>query len=188
MPKIVEYFTIEERNSHLIDKEVNAFIKEGWQPFGSLAMSTGLIERAGALPEFETLFCQPVVKYADERPAPAEKEKHYLIIGGYIKEPTGCTWGQMGMDDVLSEDPKSTFQEINPLECPICQDMGLVPVPVAKPPSGEIHFLVDGIGCVNGADGVEHILRSYPDAKLKVVTAEKCPNCHGSNKYTIRRR
>jgi len=48
-------------------------------------------------------------------------DAHYLIIGAHFKKPIGCTWGQGGKEDVLSEDTLATFEEINKNDCPICK-------------------------------------------------------------------
>lgn len=48
-------------------------------------------------------------------------ESHWLIIGYYTKLPIGCCSDRM---DVLFEEPDSTFQLINRLECPVCIESG----------------------------------------------------------------
>lgn len=43
---------------------------------------------------------------------------HYLIYG-LIEEPVGCCSVQ---EDVLSEEPHATFEEVEKEKCPICSD------------------------------------------------------------------
>lgn len=45
---------------------------------------------------------------------------HYLIFGDYVKEPIGCTRGKRGKEEVLYEEPSSTFKRISKRKCPIC--------------------------------------------------------------------
>lgn len=50
-----------------------------------------------------------------------EEPSHHLIIGKYIEEPIGCTYGPP-FDDVLFEEPGATFQKCDPENCPICNE------------------------------------------------------------------
>ena len=45
---------------------------------------------------------------------------HYLIIGHYTGASIGCTCGKRGKEDVLCEEPLSTFKRISKRRCPIC--------------------------------------------------------------------
>ena len=47
---------------------------------------------------------------------------HYLIIGHYTGEVIGCTCGKRGKEEVLSEEPLSTFKRVSKRKCPVCKD------------------------------------------------------------------
>lgn len=49
---------------------------------------------------------------------------HYLIIGHYTGEVIGCTFGKRGKEEVLSEEPLSTFKRVSKRECPVCKKFG----------------------------------------------------------------
>jgi hypothetical protein len=50
------------------------------------------------------------------------EDKHYLIIGAATKEIIGCTTGDSGIKDVLSEEPANTeFREVEESACPVCK-------------------------------------------------------------------
>ncbi len=49
---------------------------------------------------------------------------HYLIIGHYTGAVIGCCCGKSGKEDVLEEEPLSTFQRISKRKCPICKESG----------------------------------------------------------------
>lgn len=45
---------------------------------------------------------------------------HYLIIGKYSGDPIGCTCGKGDHENVLAEEPGSTFKRVRRQDCPIC--------------------------------------------------------------------
>lgn len=51
---------------------------------------------------------------------------HYLIIGYYSGKAIGCCCGKSGKQDVLAEEPLSTFKRVSRRKCPICKEFGFV--------------------------------------------------------------
>jgi len=51
----------------------------------------------------------------------APDNAHYLIMSPYFAGHIGCTVGETGRVDVLTEEPGVTFKEINRATCPVCQ-------------------------------------------------------------------
>lgn len=49
---------------------------------------------------------------------------HYLIIGHYTGGVIGCTCGKSGKEEVLSEEPLSTFKRVSKRKCPVCKESG----------------------------------------------------------------
>lgn len=47
---------------------------------------------------------------------------HYLIIGHYTGEVIGCTCGKSGREEVLAEEPLSTFKRVSKRKCPVCKE------------------------------------------------------------------
>lgn len=48
---------------------------------------------------------------------------HYVIIGHYTGTAIGCCYGKDGKQDVLNEEPDSTFKRVSPWKCPICHSV-----------------------------------------------------------------
>lgn len=46
---------------------------------------------------------------------------HYLIIGHYTGKIIGCTCGKSGKEEVLNEEPLSTFKRVSKRKCPACR-------------------------------------------------------------------
>lgn len=46
-------------------------------------------------------------------------ERHYVIVGGYSGLDIGCCT-ESGKDDVLEEEPRSSFRPVRERNCPIC--------------------------------------------------------------------
>jgi hypothetical protein len=62
-----------------------------------------------------------VLERAGYKITPPKTNNHYLIYGGYISEPIGCTTSR-GRLDVLFEEPRAVFKKIAKKDCPICKD------------------------------------------------------------------
>ena len=56
MSKIIEYYAVHDDNAEMLTEKVNEMIKQGWQPFGSLAVSqvSSIIH-----------YSQPMVQYGE---------------------------------------------------------------------------------------------------------------------------
>lgn len=51
---------------------------------------------------------------------------HYLIIGHYSGGVIGCCCGKTGKQDVLAEEPLSTFKRVSRRKCPVCREFGVI--------------------------------------------------------------
>ena len=51
---------------------------------------------------------------------------HYLIVGHYSGEVIGCCCGKNGKQDVLAEEPLSTFKRVSRRKCPVCREFELI--------------------------------------------------------------
>lgn len=63
----------------------------------------------------------PMIGIKVELPETKRSRKHYLIIGKHINEPIGCC-SEDAIEDVLKEEPGSTFVEVDPCKCPVCNE------------------------------------------------------------------